>query len=63
MMCLIDGPDDAPPLSKTRLKEFLPGLQTILKERPRPSDLERAIQLAGYLGDKSSVPLPDPSPG
>jgi len=44
-------------LSKDRLRAFLPGLHLILRERPRSSDLENAIELVGYLGDGSSVPL------
>lgn len=53
VMCLIQ----ATQLPQNRLQPFLPGLNLLLKERPRPCDLERVIQLAGFLGDKSSIPL------
>ena len=59
MMCLVEAPE----LTKDRLRPFLPGLHLLITERPRGSDLEHAVELVGYLGDKSSrlllIPLLD----
>ena len=56
VMCLGESPE----LAKDGLLPFLPGLHLLLKERPRRSDLERVIELAGFLGDRSSVSLLTP---
>ncbi len=53
MMALVQADN----LMKDRLRPFLAGLHLLIKESPKPSDLEIAIDLSGSIGDKSSLPF------